>query len=106
MSASFRRFEILLPCTHNDGRQVPDEQIASVILELEAQFGAVSSETQVVHGLWRYEGQLYRDQLIRVVVDAPDNSESMTFMTDFKAVLMERFEQLDIWMTTFLVDVL
>lgn len=55
MSASFRRFEILLPRRFNDGQPVPDELIADALLELEERFGAVSCETQTIQGLWRYE---------------------------------------------------
>lgn len=76
MSDSYRRFEILLPRRFNDGQSVPDELIADSLLELEERFGAVSSETQTIRGLWRYEDQLFRDELIRVFVDTPDVVES------------------------------
>ena len=69
MSNSFRRFEILLPRRFNNGQAVPDELIADTLLELEERFGAVSSETQPIHGLWRHEDQIFRDELIRVFVD-------------------------------------
>jgi hypothetical protein len=39
MSASFRRFEILLPRRFNDGQAVPDALIADTLLELEERFG-------------------------------------------------------------------
>jgi hypothetical protein len=55
MSSAFRRFEILLPLRFNDGSAVPDEIIADTLLELEQRFGAVSSETQTIRGLWRHE---------------------------------------------------
>ena len=31
---------------------------------LEAQFGAVSSETQLIEGRWRHRGDAYRDELV------------------------------------------
>lgn len=55
MSASSRRFEILLPLRFNDGQAVPDAMTVEVLLELEKQFGAVSSETQVIRGFWQSE---------------------------------------------------
>jgi hypothetical protein len=55
MSDSFRRFEILLPRRFNDGQSIPDELIADTLIELEERFGAVSSETQTIYGLWRHE---------------------------------------------------
>jgi hypothetical protein len=76
MSASFRRFEILLPRRYNDGQPVPDELIADALHELETHFGAVSCETQVIRGFWRSEDQQLRDDLIRLFVDAPDTAES------------------------------
>ena len=64
MSSSFRRFEILLPLRFNDGQPIPNELIADTLLELEQQFGAVSSETQIIRGFWRHEGESYRDELV------------------------------------------
>jgi hypothetical protein len=106
MSDSFRRFEILLPRRFNDGRPVPDEIIADALLELEGRFGAVSCETQTIRGLWRHEGQLFRDDLVRVFVDAPDVPESRQFFVEFKERAKRRFRQLDIWMTTYSIEVL
>jgi len=74
--------------------------IAVTLLELEQRFGAVSSETQTIQGLWRHEGRAYRDDLTRVFVDVPDTPESLAFFQDFKERLKSRFKQLDIWMTT------
>jgi hypothetical protein len=106
MSASFRRFEILLPRQFNDGQPVPDELVAETLLELEGRFGAVSCETQIIRGLWRHEGQLFRDDLIRVFVDAPDVPESREFFLAFKERVKLRFRQIDIWLATYPVDVL
>ena len=57
MSKSLRRFEILLPLRFNDGRAVPDEVIAGLLLQLERRFGAVSAESQPIQGRWRHERQ-------------------------------------------------
>jgi hypothetical protein len=106
MNESFRRrFEILLPLRFNDGNAVPDELIGVTLLELRTQFGAVSSETQVIRGLWEHEGQSFQDQLIRVFVDVPDLPEHRAFFKEFKGRLKERFKQLDIWMTTYPIEV-
>lgn len=106
MSASFRRFEILLPRRFNDGQAVPDELIADTLLELEERFGAVSSETQSIRGLWRHEDQLFRDELIRVFVDTLDVAESREFFLEYKERLKARFQQIDIWLTTYPIDIL
>jgi hypothetical protein len=106
MSNLSRRFEILLPRRFNDGEPVPAEVIADTLLELEQQFGAVSSETQIIRGLWRHEGKSFRDELVRVFIDVPDTAESRQFFLEFKERLKTRFRQVDIWMTTFPIEVL
>jgi hypothetical protein len=106
MSDSFRRFEILLPRRFNDGEPVPDDLIADTLLELEERFGAVSSESQIIHGLWRHGDQLFRDELVRVFVDVPDVPENRAFFMEFKERAKAQFKQIDIWMTTYPVEVL
>jgi hypothetical protein len=103
MSETLRRFEALLPLRFNDGSAVP---ITDTLLELEERFGAVSCETQTIRGRWRSDGQTYRDDLIRVFVDAPDDAECRQFFIELKERLKERFQQLDIWVTTYLIEVL
>ena len=70
------------------------------------QFGAISSETQTIRGQWQQEDQLYLDELVRVFVDVPDTAENMQFFTDYKETLKTRFDQREIWITTYLVEVL
>ena len=72
MSSSQRRYEILLPLRFNDGEAVPDELIGDTLLELEQRFHSISSETQVIHGVWENAGQTYRDELVRVFADVAD----------------------------------
>jgi len=79
---------------------------AQTLLELEQRFGSVSSETQIIRGLWHHEGLSYRDELVRVFVDVPDASEHLTFFQEFKDRLKSRFQQIDIWITTYLVDII
>jgi len=106
MTEVFRRFEILLPLRFNDGQPVPDELMGVTVLELRERFGAVSCETQTVRGVWQHENQVYRDDLVRVVVDTSDEPESREFFVQFKERLKGRFRQLDIWLTTYLIEVL
>ena len=101
MSRTLRRFEVLLPLRFNEGQPVPDELVADALIELEQRFGAVSCETQTIRGLWHHEGQPFRDDLVRVFVDAPDLPENREFLVEYKELLKTRFRQLDIW----LVDV-
>jgi hypothetical protein len=105
MSSSSRRYEILLPTRFNDGRPVADDLLAETLLDLRQRFGAVSSETQVIRGFWEHQGQEYRDELVRVFVDVADTPDNRQFFQEFKERLKVRFQQLEIWMTTYLVEV-
>ncbi len=100
-----RRFEILLPRRFNDGKQVPDALIADLLFQLENRFGAVSSETQIIRGHWHHEGLQYRDELVRVFVDVQDIPETRQFFFEFKETLKRELQQIDIWMTTYPIEV-
>jgi hypothetical protein len=98
------RYEILLPSQFNNGKPVPQDVIASTLIELEQRFGAVSCETQVIQGLWRQEGHLYRDSLARVFVDVEDTRQNREFFIHFKQVLKATFQQKEIWLTTYPIE--
>jgi hypothetical protein len=103
----YRRFEILLPLSRGDGQPDAAELIAATLLELRQRFGATSTETQTIHGATGSSfGQLERDDLIRVFVDVPATRDETSFFEQYKAVLKERFQQADIWMTTYPVEVI
>lgn len=106
MSKLSRRYEILLPRWFNDQQPVPDELIADTLLELRQEFRAVSSETQIIRGLWEQAGQLYADELVRVFVDVEDTSKNRQFFQEYKESLKTRFRQIDIWLTTYPIEVL
>jgi hypothetical protein len=106
MSASFRRYEILIPLRFNDGREVPESFLAETLLELRNQFGAVSSETQIIRGLWEYQGQVYRDEHFRLFLDVADSEANRQFFVQLKETLKSRFEQIDIWLTSHSIEVL
>jgi hypothetical protein len=104
--SGLRRYEILLPLRFNDGQTVPDALISDTLIELESRFGAVSWETQVIRGRWRHEGEVYSDDLMRVILDVEDLVEHREFFRDFKERLKIRFRQVEIYMTTHLIDVI
>jgi hypothetical protein len=106
MSISYRRYEILLPRRFNDGQPVPNRLITEVILELRQHFGAVSCETQVIRGEWENAGEVYHDQVLRLFVDVEDKLENRRFFLDLKERLKSRFQQIEIWLTSYPVDVL
>ncbi len=105
MSNRWRRFEVLLPLQFNNGRDVPSEWLAEAVLEIVDRFGASSYETQKLEGHWRYGGVLYRDNLVRLVVDVPDSTESRQWMKQFKGRWKIRLEQLELWMVSYRIEV-
>jgi hypothetical protein len=105
MGTTHRRYEVLLPLKFNDGRPVPDELLGATLQELERQFGPISCESQPILGLWRHEGQTYRDKQVRVFVDVLDTDENRDFFAAFKERLKARFHQHDLWITTHPLEV-
>ena len=104
--SALRRYEILLPLRFNDSQSVPDALISDTLLDLENHFGAVSWETQIIRGRWRHEEDAFSDDLMRVVIDVEDLVEHREFFGDFKERLKIRFRQIEIYMTTHLIDVI
>lgn len=105
LKRSWRRYEILLPLLFNDKRPVPRKLLIGTIRELRDRFAAVSSESQVIHGRWLRGRRAFRDDLIRVYVDAQDNAATRKFFGDFKAKTKKRFQQTEMWLTSHPIDV-
>jgi hypothetical protein len=105
MSSKWRRFEVLLPLRFNDGRDVPAELVAEAVLEIVDHFGAASYETQKVEGHWRHGGILYRDDLVRIVVDVPDSTRNRQWMKQFKDRWKVHLEQLELWVVSYRIEV-
>ncbi len=66
-----RRYEILLPLTHNDGRPVSPDKFQHTF-----------------------------------TVDVEDIPENQHFLADYKKMLLERFEQIEIYMVSFPVEII
>jgi hypothetical protein len=79
--------------------------VGTTLLELRSRFGAISVETQTIYGTRTYLGDEFRDDLVRVFVDVLNESSAREFFEQFKEQLKQRFRQLDIWITTYPIDV-
>ena len=95
-----------MPLLFNDGTPVPEVLLAQTLAELRQRFGAASWETQIVQGVWEQEGAMFKDNLIRFFVDVPDLPEHRAFLKNFKGILKERFRQIDMWITSYPVDII
>ena len=89
----------------NDGREVAAGWLADAVLEIVDHFGAATYETQKVEGHWRHGGVLYRDDLVRVVVDMPDSANNRQWMRQFKERWKARLEQIDLWMVSYRIEI-
>jgi hypothetical protein len=93
------RYEILLPLKYNDGTPIEPEKFQQTRRELVAKFGAITMDTQPMHGIWISTGHEYHDELIRFIVDTESTSETDQFFSRLKTRLRERFQQIEIWIT-------
>jgi hypothetical protein len=103
--SSLRRYEILVPLRFNDGRPVPPDLMAETVIRLREQFGAVSSENQTIQGQCSTKAWFIATTW-RVFVDVADTPENRQYFRQFKEQVKTDFQQLDIWLTSYPIDVL
>jgi hypothetical protein len=84
---------------------VPAELLAEAVLQVVDFFGAASYETQKVEGHWRHGGVLVRDNLVKLVVDAPDLISNRRWMSQYKEEWRLRLDQVELWMISYAVEV-
>ena len=101
-----KRYEILLPLLYNDGQKIEKEKFLLTNEELVNRFGAATTDSTRIVGRWIYQNQLYEDKLIRIIIDVPESEDNDTFFRQYKEVLKERFNQIDIWITRYEIDVI
>ncbi|MGZ8486532.1 MAG: hypothetical protein ACXW6J_19920 [Candidatus Binatia bacterium] len=68
-------------------------------------FGAASYETQKVEGHWRQGEVVYRDNLVKIVVDVADSAAHRNWMKQYKARWKTRLEQLELWMVSYRIEI-
>jgi hypothetical protein len=101
-----RRYEIHLPLKHNDGRPVSAENLNDTRAELVERFDGISVSPHTVLGIWVHEQIRYEDTTIRLVVDVDDTPENRQFFVDYKKTLLSRFEQIEIYIVAYPVEIL
>ena len=99
-----RRYEILLPLKFNNGAPISEDALARTKDEILERFDGLTVVPQSVLGIWKSEGQRYEDELVRFVIDVDDTEENQFFFANLKTVLLERFEQLEIYMVSHPID--
>ena len=99
MSSKWRRFEVLLPLQFNDGRKC----LLNSLLKRSWRSWITLAQLVMKHrneGHWRHGGVLYRDNLVRIVVDVPDSAKHRQWMRQFKDRWKTRLEQLELWIVS------
>jgi hypothetical protein len=99
-----RRYEILLPLTLNDGKPIKPELFDLTRDELLDRFGGLTHSPHPRSGYWIDKGQRYEDGLILYVVDVDDTPENQEFFTFYKPTLLERFEQIEIYIISYPIE--
>jgi hypothetical protein len=102
---SFRRYEIILPTRYNDGKPVGPEQFLLTNRELSIKFGAASFLPEPLQGTWIHKGQWFEETNVRLFVDVEDIPENKAFFTQYKQLLKERFQQIDIWIVSYEIQI-
>lgn len=101
-----RKYEILLPLLYNDGTKIEKEKFLATNEELLNKFGATTTDTTRIVGRWLYQNQLFEDRLMRIIVDVPAEEDHEKFFRQYKEILKERFKQIDIWITSYEINVI
>jgi len=91
---------------YNDGQKMEKEKFLYTNEELVERFGATTTDSTRIIGRWVYQDQLYEDKLIRIIIDVPEIEGRDTFFRQYKEVLKERFKQVDIWITSYSIEVI
>jgi len=54
---------------------------------------------------WRHGGVVYRDNLVRIVVDVPEREENRAWLREYKARWKAKLEQLDLWVVSYPIEI-
>jgi hypothetical protein len=103
-----RRYEILLPAEFNDGRLVADACplcIPDSLTEVIDTFGAFTFRPDAALGSWAMGDRRYDDRLFALIVDVDDTVEHRAWIAHLKCHLLQRFEQLEIYVTSYPIEV-
>jgi hypothetical protein len=97
---------MLLPLTHNDGSPINPEKHSQTCDEIADRFGGYSIFPYTVRGVWVHEGQRYEDESLRLTTDVADTPENRQFFAEYKLTLRERFQQIEIYIISYPIDII
>jgi len=103
-----RRYEILLPVEFNDGRLIADacpRCLPDSLSEVIDNFGAFTFRPDAAVGSWTAADRRYDDRLYLLIVDVDDTAGHRAWISHLKSHLLQRFQQLEIYVTSYPVEV-
>jgi len=103
--ATKRRYEILLPVLDNAGEIQPAANFEAVEERLLNFFGGFTNCGKV-RGEWAHGESVHRDELIKVSVDIDDTPWNRERMKALKMVTQEAFKQVELYVTSYVVEVI
>lgn len=88
------QYELYIPLSYNDRRPIEPEKLYQTKEALIDKFGGITI-FPASEGEWRYHGEVMRDVvvIIRVVTDSDED----TWFKDYKVVLLDRFQQEEVF---------
>jgi hypothetical protein len=100
------RFEVKTILEFNDGTDVPDEMLEEQKRELLQLFDGVSWDLQPRGGAWKDRGTEYRNTHLNLTVDAPNTEHNRRIMLQFKERWRQRLGQVELYVTTSIVEIM
>jgi hypothetical protein len=90
---------------YNNGTLIEPEKFDQTAEELCDRFGGVTQDTVRITGTWKYGGTRYRDDLLRMRIDTSDPTAHV-FLQAQKESWKVRFQQIDIWITAYEIEII
>ena len=100
------RYEILLPLRYNDGSPDDNALLEQTREELLVRFDGVTFEPTILIGAWVQDGIRYDDPLVLLYVDCENTGANKQYFRNLKETLKKRFDQLEVRITTFRIEVI
>ena len=94
-----------MPLTHNDGRPIDPERFRQTQDELLDRFEGASILPGTVRGFWVHGGTRYEDDSLLIRVDTGTTKEDRHFFVRLKETLKERFEQIEIYIVSYAIEI-
>ena len=70
-----------------------------------ARFGGLTVAAQTYLGIWVQRGKRFDEEMRRFTVDVDNTPSNRVFFTRYKRTLRKRFEQIEIYIASYLVDI-